>query len=159
MVFSWQNAKSNCHLRSEMSLSPSLSCSLFFLILLLIYLFCCLHISPVPPWDELCSPCMQTLTRFRDQLTGKNGKSGLAETESMARLKLTLSRITLYTIFPLHLVRIMNFWNRTQYVLFMIREAARYKLSICHMKCGPIRNIIKLRHYCWVPSSSFFLCG
>lgn len=147
-AFSWQNAKSNCHLRSEMSLSLSLSLlhSLFF--------------SSFLPFSHLSNSFMGWLVqslhaesskRFRDQLTRKNGKRAGGKRVS-ARLKLTLSRITFYTLFPLRLVRIMNFWNRTQYVLFTIREATWYKMNIFRMKCIPITNIIQLQHYCLVPS-------
>lgn len=52
----------------------------------------------------------------------------------------------------------MNFWNRSQYVLFMIREIKQYKMDIFYMKCIPISNIIKLQHHCLLPSS-YILCS
>lgn len=126
--------------------------------LFIFYFFCCLHIFPIPSRDDFCSPCMQRLTNGLEISWLERMESRLAESESMARLKLTLSRITLYTIFPLHLARIMNFGNRTQYVLFMIREAAQYKMNIFRMKCIPISSIITLQRCCLV-LSSYILCG
>lgn len=103
---------------------------------------CCLRISAIPSQDGLCSPCMQRLTNGLGISWLERMESRLAESESMAWLKLTLSRITLYAIFPLHLERIMNFWNGTQCVLFMIREAKQYKMNVFCMKCIPISNTI-----------------
>lgn len=39
----------------------------------------------------------------------------------------------------------------------MIREATQRKTNVFRMKCIPISNIIRLQHYCRVPSPSFFI--
>lgn len=52
----------------------------------------------------------------------------------------------------------MNFWNRSHYVLFMIREIKQGNMVIFCMKCIPISNIINLQHHRLLPSS-YILCS
>lgn len=101
--------------------------------------FCCLPILSIPSWDDWCSPCMQRLTIGLEISWLERMESWLTESESIAQLKPTLSRVTLWSIFPLHLVRIMNSRSRTQktYVLSMIRGA----MNMFSMKCVPLSNI------------------
>ena len=127
--------KLSLKIRDEMTLSLSHS--------LLSPFFSCLRIFPIPSRDDLCSHYMQKLTNGWE-ISWLERMEKLAENESMARLKLTLSRIPFYTTFPLHLVRIIHFRNGTQYVLFTIREAQQCEMSIFCMKCIPISNSIKL---------------
>lgn len=93
--------------------------------------------------DDFCSPGMPSQTNGSEISWLERMESAQA---SVARLKLTLSRITFYFF---HLARIMNFWHGTQKLFFVgwLGERRRAKRIFPCMKCDPIRNTMRWWHY------------
>jgi len=91
--------------------------------------FFCLPSFPISSWNDLCSPCMQRLTNGLEISWLERMESRLAESESMARLKLTLSKITLYTITAFSPCIQWGLWiSGRRYVLFIIRRTQQCRM-------------------------------